>query len=105
MVIGYDGNGYALSNDANHLLRFSTGKKPVLSDMGNLVDGEKNGAVSVHNKCSSWGGDLIADAFGNLYLISARQAVFAIDLSKRTADFKGFINGLPANYSTNWCCG
>ena len=101
MVIGADGNGYALSNDANHLLQFTTNKKPAINDMGNLVDGEKNGAVSVHNKCSSWGGDLIADAFGNLYLISARQAVFAIDLKKRIADFKGFITGLPANYTTN----
>jgi hypothetical protein len=55
----------------------------------------------VHNKCSSWGGDLIADAFGNLFLISARQAVFAIDLKSRVANFKGYINGLPANYTTN----
>ena len=101
MVIGYDGNGYALSNDGNHLLKFSTGRKPVLTDLGNLVDGEKNGAVSVHNKCSSWGGDLVADAFGNLILISARQAVFSIDVSSRVASFKGFITGLPANYSTN----
>jgi len=101
MVIGYDGNGYALSNDANHLLQFSTGKRPTITDLGNLVDGEKNGAVSVHNKCSSWGGDLVADAFGNLLLISARQAVFSIDLKRRVADFKGYITGLPANYSTN----
>jgi hypothetical protein len=101
MVIGYDGNGYALSNDANHLLRFTTGKKPTITDLGNLVDGEKNGDVSIHNKCSSWGGDLIADAFGNLFLISARQAVFSVDLKERIAHFKGFITGLPANYTTN----
>jgi len=101
MVIGYDGNGYALSNDANHLLRFTTGKKPAITDLGNLVDGEKNGSVSVHNRCSSWGGDLIADAFGNLFLISARQAVFSIDLKERIANFKGYITGLPGNYTTN----
>jgi hypothetical protein len=101
MVMGADGNGYALSNDANHLLQFTTGKKPVIGDLGNLVDGQNNGAVSIHNKCSSWGGDLVADAFGKLYLISARQAVFVIDVHSRVADFKGFITGLPANYSTN----
>ena len=101
MVIGFDGNGYALSNDANHLLRFTTGKKPTITDLGNLVDGEKNGDVSVHNRCSSWGGDLIADAFGNLFLISARQAVFSVDIDKRIANFKGYISGLPANYTTN----
>ncbi len=101
MAIGYDGNGYALSNDGNHLLQFTTGKKPLITDLGNLVDGEKNGAVSVHNKCSSWGGDMIGDAFGNLYLISARQAVFAINVKNRIAEFKGYITGLPANYTTN----
>ena len=30
MVIAPDGYGYALTNDANHLVRFSTGKKPVV---------------------------------------------------------------------------
>lgn len=101
MVIGADGNGYALSNDANHLIRFTTGKKPVITDLGNLVDDEKNGAVSVHNRCSSWGGDMIADAFGKLYLVSARHAVFEIDVATRVAAFKGYISGLPANYTTN----
>lgn len=28
MVIGADGNGYALTNDGNHLIKFSTGKNP-----------------------------------------------------------------------------
>jgi hypothetical protein len=27
MVIASDGNGYALTNDANHLIKFTTGKK------------------------------------------------------------------------------
>ena len=101
MVIGADGNGYALSNDGNHLMRFTTGKKPTITDLGNLVDDQANGGVSIHNRCSSWGGDMIADAFGKLYLVSAKQAVFEIDLSTRVATFKGYISGLPANYSTN----
>ena len=101
MVIGADGNGYALSNDGNHFMRFTTGKKPTIADLGNLVDDQSNGAVSVHNRCSSWGGDMIADAFGNLYLVSAKQAVFEINIGTRVATFKGYITGLPANYSTN----
>jgi len=44
---------------------------------------------------------MIGDAFGNLYLISARQAVFAINVKNRIAEFKGYITGLPANYTTN----
>ncbi|MGB8191448.1 MAG: T9SS type A sorting domain-containing protein, partial [Chitinophagaceae bacterium] len=101
MVIGSDGEGYALSNDGNHLMRFTTGKKPVISDLGNLVDDQANGAVSIHNRCSSWGGDMVADAFGKLHLVSARQAVFEIDPGTRVASFKGYISGLPANYTTN----
>lgn len=101
MAMGADGNGYALSNDGNHLVRFTTGKKPVITDLGNLVDDASNGAVSVHNRCSSWGGDMIADAFGKLHVISARHAVFEVDVNSRVATFKGYITGLPANYTTN----
>jgi hypothetical protein len=101
MVIGGDGNGYAISNDGNHLVRFTTGKKPMITDLGNLVDDANNGAVSVHNRCSSWGGDMIADAFGKLYIISARHAVFQVDVDSRVASFKGYITGLPSNYTTN----
>jgi hypothetical protein len=101
MVIGADGNGYALSNDGNHLIRFTTGKKPTITDLGNLVDDQSNAGVSVHNRCSSWGGDMIADAFGKLHLVSARQAVFEINVDTRVATFKGYIAGLPANYTTN----
>lgn len=101
MAVGADGNGYALSNDGNHLVRFSTGKKPVISDLGNLVDDQNNGPVSIHNRCSSWGGDMIADAFGKLWVISARHAVFEVDVNSRVASFKGYITGLPGNYTTN----
>src|SRR5829696_8039120 len=38
MVIASDGNGYALTNDANHLIRFTTGKNPVITDLGALTD-------------------------------------------------------------------
>ena len=32
MVIAPDGNGYAITNDANTFIRFSTGKKPTRSN-------------------------------------------------------------------------
>ena len=101
MVIGADGNGYAISNDGNHLIRFTTGKKPVITDLGNLVDAESNKGLSIHNKCSSWGGDMIADAYGKLYVISANQQVFVVDVDTRIATYKGAITGLPAGYTTN----
>lgn len=101
MVIAADGNGYALSNDGNHFIMFTTGKKPVISNLGNIIDADQNNGTSIHNKCSSWGGDMIADAFGKLYVISANHNVFVIDIKTRIATYKGAITGLPAGYTTN----
>ncbi len=101
MVIGADGNGYAMSNDGNHFIMFTTGKKPVITNLGNIVDAESNNGTSIHNKCSSWGGDMIADAFGKLHVISANHNVFEIDIKTRIATYKGAIKGLPAGYTTN----
>ncbi len=101
MAIGSDNKGYAVTNDGSHLYEFTTGKKPVIKDLGSLIDATENNGLSVHNKCSSWGGDMIADAYGKLYIISASKAVFVIDPSTKIAAYKGHITGLPAAYTTN----
>ena len=101
MVISADGYGYAITNDANHFYRFTTGKKVTISDLGNLVDAESNKGISVHNKCTSWGGDMVADAYNKLYMITANHNVFTIDVDTRVATFAGTISGLPASFSTN----
>jgi Secretion system C-terminal sorting domain len=101
MVLGADNSGYAITNDGNHLYKFSTGRKPSIVDLGSLIDAESNAGLSVHNKCSSWGGDMIADAFGKLYIISATRNVFVVDVDTRITTFKGNITGLPATYTTN----
>lgn len=101
MVIAADGYGYALTNDANHLIRFSTSGKQEVEDLGNLVDAESNKGISIHNKCTSWGGDMVADAFGKLVIVSANHQVFYIDIKTRIAALKGNISGLPGNFTTN----
>lgn len=101
MVIGADGNGYALTNDGSRLIKFTTGKKVTITDLGAVVDDEANKTVSVKNKCTSWGGDMIADAYNKLYIISANHYVFTLDVETRVAKQIGYITGLPANYSTN----
>ena len=101
MVLASDGNGYAVTNDGNHFYKFTTGKKPSVTDLGALIDAEGNKGLSVHNICSSWGGDMIADAFGKLYIISATRNVFVVDANSRITTFKGTITGLPGNYTTN----
>lgn len=99
MVIASDGNGYALSNDANHLIRFTTGKKPAITDLGALQD-ETGNTTSVHSR-TGYGGDMIADAAKNLYLITANRNVFKINIESLQASFKGTIKGLPKGFSTN----
>lgn len=101
MTIGSDGFGYALTNDANHFIRFFTGKKIVVSDLGALLDDENNKGISIHNKCTSWGGDIVADASGKLYLFSAGRQVFEIDIDTKIATLKGAVLNLPATYTLN----
>ncbi|WP_207513317.1 T9SS type A sorting domain-containing protein [Longitalea luteola] len=101
MVIAADGNGYALSNDANHLIRFTTGRKPVITDLGALQDDANNGERSIHAKTTGWGGDMIADAADNLYVISAYRQVFKVNIQTRLASWVAEIQGLPATFTTN----
>lgn len=101
MTIGADGNGYALTNDANHLIKFTTGKKVIISDLGGLMDASSNNTISIHNKCSSWGGDMVADAQGNLYLFTASRNVFKINLENRLATYLGSVTGLSGAYTLN----
>jgi hypothetical protein len=101
MAIGDDGKGYALTNDANHLLQFTTGKKISVIDMGALVDDPGNKTVSIHNSCNSFGGDMIADDDGNLYLFSNRTNVFKINIGTKVATHLGTVSGIPATYTIN----
>jgi len=100
MVIASDGNGYALSNNAEHLVRFTTKKKAEITDRGALTDDPANGANSIRNS-NNYGGDMIADTKDNLYLITANRAVYKIDLDSKVATYKGQIQGLPRGFSTN----
>ena len=103
MAFAADGNGYALSNDGNELIRFTNDAQPVISNLGSLVDGSKNSDshISVHNACTSWGGDMIGDIYGNLYLFTVGNNVFKINIQTMEADFVGTIKNLPPNFSIN----
>ena len=100
MVIASDGDGYAITNDANHLIKFTTGKKPVITDLGPLTDDASNGSYSVHNG-GHFGGDVIADANKNLYLIGADRTVYKLSLESKVASYLGSIKGLPKGFTTN----
>ncbi|HNP22929.1 MAG TPA: T9SS type A sorting domain-containing protein [Panacibacter sp.] len=101
MCFGSDGYGYALTNDGNHLIRFSSGDKITVTDLGSVRDGDDNENISIRNMCTSWGGDLVADAFGKLYVISMKKNVFEIDPQTMVADYKGAIANLPEDFMVN----
>ena len=100
MVIASDGNGYALSNNADHLIRFTTNKNPVITDMGPLTEDDANKNFSVRSS-SGYGGDMIADASGNLYLVTGNRRIFKISISNKIATYQGTIKGLPEGFTTN----
>ncbi|TAL42201.1 MAG: T9SS type A sorting domain-containing protein [Chitinophagaceae bacterium] len=101
MTIAPDGNGYALTNDANSFIQFTTGKKLRITQLGSLVDDPSNSGISIQNRCSSWGGDMIADDSGNLYILTARNSVFKVAIATKVAKHLGYIKGLPQDFTTN----
>ena len=101
MAIAADGNGYAMTNNGMQLIRFTTGKKPQVTDLGAVVDDPANKEVSIHNSCSSYGGDMIADDDGNLYVFSARNNVFKVNIESKVATHLGVVTGLPNGFTIN----
>ncbi len=101
MVIASDGNGYAMTNDGMHLIKFTTNKKLTITELGALVDDPANKGVSVHNSCSSFGGDMVADDDGNLYVFSARNHVFKVNVESKIATHLGVVSGLPNGFTVN----
>lgn len=101
MAIGADGKGYAISNDGNHLIQFTTGRKVVATDLGMLQDDPANKGMSIHNQCTSWGGDIVANATGTLILFSAGKNVFEINTQTKVAKYLGAIRGLQPQFTVN----
>lgn len=100
MVVAPDGFGYAVTNDGKALVRFSTGKKMLIEQLGSLIDDPSN-TISVHKKTVSYGGDMISDDEGNLFIISSRNHVFRVSLDTRIAKYLGQIKGLPDRFTVN----
>jgi hypothetical protein len=100
MAIGANGIGYALSNDGEHLIKFTTTGTPVIQDLGVLIDNPKN-TVMVRSSCTSWGGDMVCGADGNLYLVALHNHIFKISLPSKQCDYVGTIKNLPEEFTSN----
>ena len=101
MVITPDGTGYGISNDGSDFIQFSTGKNPTVKQLGSLIDAPENKTVSIHNSCSSYGGDIVSDEKGNLVLLTGVNYVFKINPETKLATYTGHIEGLPKGFTTN----
>ena len=99
MTFDPDGNGYGISNDGNTFVRFNAGQELKITQLGPLTDDGSNSDVSIHDRCSCWGGDIISDDAGNLYLLTSRQSVYKINVKTRIAKLIGHINGLPKRFT------
>jgi len=98
MTTASDGYMYALNNNGTELLKISSnGTIQNLGSINQIGEFAKNSGVET----SVYGGDMIADAFGNIYVISASAHVFTINPTKMTSDYLGRIKGLPENYTVN----
>jgi len=100
MVITPGGDGYAITNDAKTFIHFTTGKKLKITQLGSLVDDPENGG-SIHNRCGSWGGDMVADDMGNLYIFTARNTVYKVNILTKVATHLKSIAGLPSGFTIN----
>jgi hypothetical protein len=102
MVIAPDDYGYTITNDGNHLIRFSTNSAPVLTDLGELKDDPLNKDMSIQNNpCANSGGDVIADDAGGLVLVTGSNRVFKIDIATRKTTYLATITALPAKFTTS----
>jgi hypothetical protein len=101
MVIAADGNGYVLNNDGSHFVKFTTGIMPVVTELGALTDAPENDSISISDPNTSWGGDMVSDVSGNLYLVTSHNLVFKINIQTRVATYLKEIKGLADGYTTN----
>ncbi|MFC6269349.1 T9SS type A sorting domain-containing protein [Frigoriflavimonas asaccharolytica] len=102
MAATNDGNIYAMSNSGSQLVKVSSenGRYSV-QDLGSIKDISANPEISLSVMMTGFGGDMVADAANNLYVISATNNIFKINLGSLSSEFVGKISGLPANYTTN----
>lgn len=98
MTTGSDGFIYALNNDGSELLKISSSGS--IQNLGS-VSGVAEFAKASGLETSVYGGDMIADAFGNLYVISASANVFKFNPNKLNVEYIGKINGLADGYTVN----
>jgi len=98
MTTASDGFMYALNNNGSELLKISSNGN--VQNLGGIALIAETGKA-MGNETLVYGGDMIADAFGNIYAISASAHVFKINPKNLNTEYLGKINGLADGYTVN----
>lgn len=93
-----DGYMYALNNSGTEFLKISASGS--IQNLG-AINQFASKAKELGAETAVYGGDMVADAFGNIYVISASSHVFKINPNKLSSEYLGQIQGLPAGYTVN----
>lgn len=93
-----DGSIYALNNIGSELLKISADNTVTSLGAVSGFDAIFRGFADAR---SSYGGDMVADENGNLYVITAFANVVKIDASTLAAEYIGQLAGLPEGYMVN----
>lgn len=102
MTATKDGSIYAMSNSGSQLLKIKNEKgRYTVQDLGTIKDAVPNAEQSLSKMQTGFGGDMIADAEQNLYVLSAFKNVYKISLKNLSSQYLGTISGLPDQYTIN----
>lgn len=93
-----DGYMYALNNAGTEFVKVSP--NGTVQNLG-AIQQFADMAQSFDKKFALYGGDMLSDAFGNVYVITASTHVFKINPRSLTSEYLGSINGLPDGYTVN----
>lgn len=93
-----DGFMYALNNNGTELLKITP--NGTIQNLG-AVDSFITQMKNLGNETMAYGGDMISDAFGNLFVISAAGNIFKLNPNNLNTSFVGKIKGLPEKYTVN----
>lgn len=98
MTTASDGYMYALNNIGSEFLKISS--NGTIQNLGK-IDAFAEFAKSSGVETSVYGGDMISDAFGNVYVLTASANVFKINPNNLRTDYLGKIKGLPEGFTVN----
>ncbi len=93
-----DGYIYGLSNDGSVFFRINAAKPQQVEALESLNKMISNHQNPLQDEATGWGGDMVADDLGGLYIFTAKGSVFYLNYTLKKIEKLGEVKGLPADY-------